>query len=238
MIKKVIKKIFSIFNYRIENKLNQTINRDFFNLSTAIKEKATMTSAEYILKNFVNAKEFSSRFQLYDFIIENNLITTQFLEFGVYKGESINYFSKSLQNIDFIGFDSFEGLPEDWRTGFERGEFSLEGSLPRVNSNVKLIKGWFSDSLPLFLEKETALKNNIFIHIDCDIYSSTKFVFDQLYKYLKGDIYILFDEYFNYPFWEFHEFKAFQEFVKSNSIKYEYIAYNVDHEQVLIKLFL
>jgi hypothetical protein len=47
---------------------------------------------------------------------------------------------------------------------------------------------------------------------------------------------IVFDEYFNYPGWENHEFKAFQEFVEQTNLKYEYLAYNRRHEQVAVKI--
>jgi hypothetical protein len=118
---------------------------------------------------------------------------------------------------------------------FKKGTFSLNGVLPKVNSNVKLIPGWFNESLPNFLE-DVNLYSNVFIHIDCDLYSSTKDVFDIIGEKLKGVVYILFDEYFNYPFWEYHEFKAFHEFIKKFNYKYEYVAVNLDHEQVLIKI--
>lgn len=106
-----------------------------------------------------------------------------------------------------------------------------------MNQNVKLYKGWFNETIPFFL-KNNVLSNDTFLHIDCDIYSSTKDVFDLLGDSLKGEVHILFDEYFNYPFWESHEYKAFQEFVVKNNIQYEYLAVNLNHEQVLIKIML
>ena len=107
--------------------------------------------------------------------------------------------------------------------------------LPKVNANVELIPGWFNESLTNFLE-HVNLYCNLFIHIDCDLYSSTKDVFDIIGEKLEGDVYILFDEYFNYPFWEYHEFKAFHEFINLFNYKYEYVAVNLDHEQVLVKI--
>jgi len=55
------------------------------------------------------------RYDLYNYIIydvlENRPI--DYLEFGVWKGESLKYFSTLDQNPKsrFFGFDSFEGLP-------------------------------------------------------------------------------------------------------------------------------
>ena len=114
-----------------------------------------------------------------------------------------------------------------------KGHFTLNGKKPNVLSNVSLVKGWFKNTLPLFLNKN---KNKIsFIHIDCDTYESTKDVFDCINKNLlqKGTM-ILFDEYMGYTGWRENEFKAWQEYVDKNKIKYKYIAFG--EEQSLIKI--
>jgi hypothetical protein len=58
----------------------------------------------------------------------------------------------------------------------------------------------------------------------------------QLRQRLQVGTIILFDEYFNYPGWEIHEFRAFQEFIVTTGIQYEYIALNPDHQQVAVRL--
>lgn len=75
-----------------------------------------------------------------------------------------------------------------------------------------------------------------FIHIDCDLYSSTKTVFENLGKYIKSGTIIAFDEYFNYPGWKEHEYKAFQEWRNEHHIEYEYLAYVENWSQVCIKI--
>jgi hypothetical protein len=65
------------------------------------------------------------------------------LEFGVYRGTSINFFASRLNGV-LYGFDSFEGLNESMPgTNAIKGTFNLGGDMPTVLSNVKLIKGWF-----------------------------------------------------------------------------------------------
>ena len=78
---------------------------------------------------------------------------TLWLEFGVASGKTINYISK-FTNDTVYGFDSFEGLPEKWRNGFDKGCFNRNGNLPKVNKNVTLIKGWFDETLPNFIENK------------------------------------------------------------------------------------
>jgi hypothetical protein len=156
------------------------------------------------------------------------------LEFGVYEGESLNYFSNKSQDRTWYGFDSFYGLQEDWKGGwFSKNHFNLNGKKPVVNKNVVLIKGWFKKTLPSFLKRN---KEKIsFMHIDCDTYESTKDVFDNIdYDRFVNNSIILFDEYMGYINWKNHEFKAWQEYVKENKINYKYIAFG--DRQAIIKI--
>ena len=70
---------------------------------------------------------------------------------------------------------------------------------------------------------------------DCDLYSSTKTVFDNIYDRIVPNTVIQFDEYYNYPGWRNHEFKAFQEFCKKYSVEYEYIGISLYQVAVVIK---
>ena len=156
-----------------------------------------------------------------------------FLEFGVYSGRTINAIADAKINKTIHGFDSFEGLPETWRSGFEKGVFR-KSKLPQVRNNVKLHIGWFENTLDEFVKAH--VEYCAFIHIDCDLYSSTKTIFHYLkHRIISGSI-LLFDEYFNYPSWRDNEFKAFQEFIAEHNLTYEYIGYVEDHEQVAVRI--
>uniref|UniRef100_A0A6C0E1S9 Methyltransferase n=1 Tax=viral metagenome TaxID=1070528 RepID=A0A6C0E1S9_9ZZZZ len=150
---------------------------------------------------------------------------TLWLEFGVASGRTINYIS-TFTSDKVYGFDSFEGLPEKWRDGFDTGAFNLNGNLPQVNSNVVLLKGWFDQVLPSFIKYHN---NKIsFIHIDCDLYSSTKYILNTLKHHLEDDCVVVFDELVNYPGFngDTGELKAFYEFVTENKVNYEWIGMN------------
>ena len=133
-----------------------------------------------------------------------------------------------------FGFDSFEGLPEDWRPGFPKARFSLAGAAPDVLENVELVKGRFAQTLPAFLAHHP--ERFAFVHVDCDLYSSTKTVLELAAARVGAGTVIVFDEYFNFPGWEQHEFKAFQEFVRATGARYEYLAYNSRDEQVAVRM--
>lgn len=195
--------------------------------------EARETTAKYIIKNMPKVSVLNSAQELLTFSLKKVQKEGMFLEFGVFKGSTINHISSVANEKQIFGFDSFEGLPETWRSGFHKGRFSVN-TLPEVNSNVTLIKGLFEDSLPKFLEDHK--EDCAFIHIDCDLYSSTKTIFELLKSRIKTGTIIVFDEYFNYPSWEEGEFKAFQEFIKDSDYDYRYIGYNRNHQQCAIRI--
>lgn len=145
------------------------------------------------------------------------------LEFGVYSGKSINRIARHAPGPVY-GFDSFEGLPEDWNRGRQisrKGAFDLGGALPRVRPNVILKPGWFEDSLPHFLAETPG--DVAFLHVDCDLYSSTKTVFDCLEGRIGAGAVVVFDELINYTTFREHEWKALREFVDRTGRDFEWI---------------
>ncbi len=156
------------------------------------------------------------------------------LEFGVFRGGSARTIARAIGPSRVIhGFDSFEGLPEDWTGGqIGKGAFSLGGRLPKVPSNCRLHKGWYDKSLPGWLADNPG--SVALAHIDCDLYTSTKIVFDLLASRLVSGTILVFDEYFNYPNWRQHEHKAFMELVEAHSLAFDYIAYS--HSQVVVRI--
>jgi Flp pilus assembly protein TadD len=155
------------------------------------------------------------------------------LEFGVNFGATLRYIANHTDGAAH-GFDSFQGIPESWRHE-TAGSYSTGGILPDVPENVKLHEGWFSDTLPGFLEAHTSAVR--FLHIDCDLYSSTKTVFDSLTDRIVPGTVILFDEYISNPGWREDEFKAFQEAATHNSWRYEYLAFCLSGKQAAVRIF-
>ena len=157
-----------------------------------------------------------------------------FIEFGVYDGESTNFFAEKIGDKKFYGFDSFQGLKDDWiGHHLPAKTFDLSGKIPNLKKNIIPIKGWVQDTLPIFLKENKPLKIN-FLHMDLDTYQSTKFVLNELKPYMKKNTIILFDQLYNYPGWKEGEFKALNEVF--NEKEYEYIAFGKYSKQVLIKI--
>jgi Macrocin-O-methyltransferase (TylF) len=162
---------------------------------------------------------------------------TLWLEFGVFGGRTINYIADFASPGKVHGFDSFEGLPEDWRDCFGKGAFNMNGALPQVKSNVELVKGWFEDTLPKFVQAELTDKNKkvSFLHLDADLYSSTKCILNELKDHFADDCIVVFDELLEYPGFdgETGELRAFYEFTIENTVKYEWIG-GLSEQAVLV----
>jgi hypothetical protein len=161
-------------------------------------------------------------------------------EFGVHKGETITHiastFVERAVDVHVHGFDSFVGLPDDWFLGRKAGRFSLDGAAPLVPANVTLHKGWFKDTLPEFVARHTGPA--ALLHIDADLYSSAKTILDVMHEHgriVAGTV-IVFDEYFNYPGWQEHEYKAWKEFVARTSTRFAYVGYAPCHYSVAVQV--
>jgi hypothetical protein len=156
------------------------------------------------------------------------------LEFGVEKGASLRHLAR-LTPRTVHGFDSFEGLPGDWGgTKETQGAFSLRGRLPKVPGNARLHVGWFDQTLPGFLAADG--QACALIHVDCDIYASTVSIFRALQNRIGPGTVIVFDEYFNYPGWRQHEYKAFQEFIADAGLRYDYLGFSAEKGHVAVRI--
>jgi tetratricopeptide (TPR) repeat protein len=166
----------------------------------------------------------------FEIAIESAKLSGLVLEFGVYNGKSIRRIAERLRDT-VHGFDSFEGIPEAWNDE-PRGSYSAEGKLPEVPSNVALHKGWFDGVLPLFVSTHTEPVK--LIHIDCDLYSSTRTVFNHLHKQIVPGTVIVFDEFIGYKSWQQDEFKAFTEASSAYSWEYELLTFSFVTKQVAL----
>src|SRR5690606_32027154 len=137
--------------------------------------------------------------QLLDRALDRVVISGNFVEFGVWRGASLVHMANRHPGQPIHGFDSFEGLPEDWLHN-ARNTFSTGGQMPKVPDNVRLWKGYFEDTLPGWAEQHT--QSIAFAHIDCDLRSSTDTVLKYIAPLTQPGTVLLFDDYFNFPGWE------------------------------------
>ena len=202
------------------------------NLLVDLQLGAKKETLEYIKANMPDAPYFEKHPKLVQYVVAEANEPGLYLEFGVNFGSSIRLIA-SKTNPTIHGFDSFEGIPEDWGSEI-KGSYSTYGQLPEVPKNVVLHRGWFSETLPPFIMEND--KSVAFTNIDCDLYSSTKNVFDNIGDHIKKDSIIIFDEYLMIDNWRNHEFKAFQEFIAHKELQYEYLAFGLFSKQAVVQI--
>tara|TARA_B110000495_G_C22940506_1_gene550263 strand:+ start:538 stop:1155 length:618 start_codon:yes stop_codon:yes gene_type:complete len=193
--------------------------------------EAKKDTLAYIKANMVDAPYFEKHPQLVKYVLGQIDAPGLHLEFGVGRGRSMRWIASAVEGV-VHGFDSFEGIQEHWN-GNPIGAFAQK-QVPKVPDNVELHVGYFDATVPGFLESHS--DTIAFLHVDCDLYSSTVTIFELLGDRLRAGSVILFDEYYNFHRWQQHEFKAFQEFVEKSGLAYEYIAYSVTGQQAAVRV--
>ena len=184
---------------------------------------------------FKPAKKFADRMPMHEHVIslcEGHAIN--YLEFGVWQGETFKKWIDLHRHPEsrFVGFDSFEGLPEDWVKGQPKGTFSTGGQTPVINDNRgKFIVGWFQDTLYSFLRDFRSVERMV-IHIDCDLYSSTLFVLAALDRHMPDNVIIIFDDFSSLR----HEFAAWLDYRRSFNRIWEPVAVTTHVAQAVVSL--
>ena len=198
----------------------------------ALSLSAKIESMAFAADHLKRAKPFMLRAELLEYSLSQARADGLVLEFGVAGGTTLHFLS-SITHDTVYGFDSFQGLPETWRSGFEAGSFARPELPANLPANAQLVIGLFAETLPRFREQQADSVR--FAHIDCDLYSSTKTVFDGLGDRFEPGTVLVFDEYLNYPGWREHEHRAFAEFIEATGKRFEYLGWTRGGMQVAVR---
>jgi hypothetical protein len=226
--------LFKIRNLII-NIIVNALESEKSNFVNFLNKHSHQKTIEILNDKMANSLFFTSKFELWDFIIqeiinlERNLNEkANILEFGVGAGISISYMANKFKqnNLRITGFDSFYGNPELWHgTNNIIGASNQFGKIPNnLPDNVFIVKGSIEQTLPKYL-LDNKIKKISFIHIDVNIYSTSNFILKTLKPFMQKGSIILFDELVNYPFWWLNgEYKSLIE--NFDDSEYDYIAFD------------
>ena len=222
---------------------------DVMNLRHMGRLHGTQTTWQYMVDHDLeDLKDCVTDYDLYEWTVTTQLDPAllnagQVLEFGTATGRTLNQFAYWLPQHKIVGFDSWQGLPEPFND-LPAGHFAQE--LPKVAANCELVQGWFGGRPPQdqshiaeYTAEGFARTNSqplALLHIDADLYSSTKIVLDAFARHIVSGTVILFNEYWNHATWRKHEYRAWQEHVQQHGIRYEYIGYASNHQEVAVRV--
>jgi len=158
-------------------------------------------------------------------VLKDININSLFMELGVFSGHTLQMINNNTKDHVVYGFDTFSGLPEDWKTEKDELIFSKDHfntNVPNDTEKNKFIVGKIEDTLEKFLlEKNQKIK---FAHVDLDLYSSSKNAFDIIFNWLEDEAVLIIDDVHNYPGWEHHSIKAFSDSFDEKKYRFETIA--------------
>jgi hypothetical protein len=202
-------------------------------LLAAGERDAALSSAKFVHRTMPTAREFHDPVSTLEYALEIAPQGGMALEFGVFQGRSLEVIAEARKGREVYGFDSFEGLPEDYRPHVRQGAFALDRR-PQVEG-AELVVGWFDDTLPAFLDTHPGPVD--FLHVDGDLYSSAVTVLTLVGPRLLPGSVVIFDEFFNWPGWEDDgEFRAWQEYLERTGTTIQYEAYTSNNEQVVVRI--
>jgi hypothetical protein len=190
------------------------------------------------VKEFPSALELGSREDLYRYVSDNLLegrnSAIDYLEFGVFEGASMKFWSNLNNNTEsrFFGFDSFEGLPEEWHSGRGKGAFSTGGKSPQITDpRVRFVHGWFQESLRGFMASYSP-RARLVIHIDCDLYSSALYCLTTLDPIIQRGTTIVLDDFYD----ALHVYRALSDYCSAYTRRYKLLARTHQLGQVAIQM--
>lgn len=189
---------------------------------------------QIVKSTFAQAKSLEDRFGLYKHLNCDALqgAPIDYLEFGVWQGATIQKWCELNSSSDsrFYGFDTFDGLPENWNARHLKGCFGVGGIVPRVlDPRVRFIKGLFQNTLTGFL-KEFRSDHRLVVHVDCDLYSSALCCLTLLHPYLVPGSIVVFDEFRELE----DEFSAFIDYTRAFYRKWKGLAYTPLYSNVAL----
>ena len=202
-----------------------------------MRRDAVMDSFNYAKENMKGSYSFLDRFEGLALSIKEAKrrfpSRNRVLEFGVYKAGMINYQARRFPALQFVGFDSFEGLQEQWSGMAPAKTFDLSGKLPKVRPNVRLVKGWFEESASRWKAENPSSDIPLLVHVDCDTYAATVDVLELCADYVEHGLILHFDDYFGFPDWRTGGFKALLEISQERSWRLTYLSYGTKEVSVL-----
>ena len=187
-------------------------------------------SIEWILSRNETPQIHFNRWSMFDTALAHANQSRAFYEFGVWMGDSFRYL------IDHFpqgyGFDTFEGLPEEWH-GLPRGSYTSFGEVPNI-LGAEFVVGEFRDTLPEFFAHERPMAG--LINFDADLYSSTITALNHARPVIDSSTVLVFDEFIVNKNWEHDEFRALEEFCATNGLRYEVLAVSLFTKQMACRL--
>jgi O-methyltransferase len=224
---------------RVDISLRKKIAGRIWPRHSPLVEKLNWSSRwNALVRQSAGCPSFPRREKMYEYLnrssFDDGRLAIDFFEFGVHTGGSLRAWCKIHASSEsrFFGFDSFQGLPEQWNDDAPAGTYSADGKIPQVDDpRVEFIAGWFQETLPAFL-KAYEPRNRLVIHNDSDLYSSTLYCLTMMNSFISPGTLVVFDEFYD----PIHEYRALCDYSAAYRRKFRIVARTGGFTQAAVEI--
>jgi hypothetical protein len=203
-------------------------------LRVAAQFEAARTSSKWLYENADKVTLYGRRPELLDAVLRSVPASGDFLEFGVFTGAVTWFVRPRFPDRTYHAFDSFLGVPEAMSLAVGRSAFNLGGEVPKLPPNTTVHAGWFKDTIPDW--RGNFKSSAAFAYIDCDLYESVQVVLQGLTDRVREGTILVFDDWYNFPNWQQHSLRAFNEWIDATRIKIEPIGFTTKEHSGAFKV--
>jgi len=202
----------------------------FKDISVAGQLVAASEAAVWLHQHADKAPAFARRSALLESIVPQIPPDGDLAEFGVFDGAITRFMRPRFPNRRYHAFDSFRGVPEAMSLAVHQYSFDLDGKIPDLPPNTTIHAGWFEDTIPMWRERFGG--SIAWAYIDCDLYESVCTVLEGLSDRIKPGTILSYDDWYNFPNWKQHSYRATQEWTKRTGIKLRPLAFTTLEQSV------
>ena len=204
-------------------------------LRVAAQFEAARSSSNWLYENADKVTLYARRPEMLDAVLKSVPASGDFLEFGVFTGAVTWFIRPRISRIEPITLlNSFLGVPEAMSLAVGRSAFSLGGKVPELPPNTTVHSGWFNETIPLW--RANFKSPAAFVYIDCDLYESVQVVLQALTDRVNRGTILVFDDWYNFPNWQQHSLRAFNEWIAATGLKIEPVGFTTKEHSGAFKV--
>jgi hypothetical protein len=195
---------------------------------------AAQSAAQWIYRHAERVPQYATRVEMLEAICSGTLISGDLAEFGVFTGAVTRFLRPRFPDRAYHAFDSFRGVPEQMALSVAKNAFDQGGVVPDLPEGVTIHAGWFEDTVPIYRQHYSGVL--ALVYIDCDLYESVCTVLDGVADQLRPGSIVAFDDWYNFPNWEAHSYRALNEFVARTGLSFEPIGVTTTEHSVAFRV--
>lgn len=206
----------------------------FKDLRITAQMQAASSSVNWLYAHADRVPAYRNRSELLEAIFPLIPPDGDFAEFGVFRGAITWFVRPRFPDRAYHAFDSWKGVPESMGLAVNKFGFSLDGKVPDLPPATTIHTGWFEETLPKWRAQFDS--SIAFAYVDCDLYESVLTVLEAIADRVRPGSIVMFDDWFNFPNWQAHSFRAAREWTERHGLVLEPVGLTFLQHSVAFRL--